>query len=108
MHNQLDNLTFYTCRCSPPSNASAEVQRFWSSMNLTLDTIEWEQLSVKECRNWKGQFMGSACSSNGPYVPDVLFWSVILFFTTFFLSSFLKQLKTKRYFPTKVSPAAEP
>ncbi|XP_038160485.1 sodium-driven chloride bicarbonate exchanger-like isoform X2 [Cyprinodon tularosa] len=102
MHNQLDNLTFYTCRCSPPSNASAEVQRFWSSMNLTLDTIEWEQLSVKECRNWKGQFMGSACSSNGPYVPDVLFWSVILFFTTFFLSSFLKQLKTKRYFPTKV------
>ncbi|OWK02776.1 SLC4A7 [Cervus elaphus hippelaphus] len=33
---------------------------------------------------------------------DVLFWSVILFFTTFFLSSFLKQFKTKRYFPTKV------
>uniref|UniRef100_A0A8C1ASP1 Solute carrier family 4 member 7 n=1 Tax=Cyprinus carpio carpio TaxID=630221 RepID=A0A8C1ASP1_CYPCA len=38
----------------------------------------------------------------GPYIPDVLFWSVILFFTTFFLSSFLKQFKTKRYFPTKV------
>lgn len=46
--------------------------------------------------------MGSACGHLGPYVPDVLFWSVILFFTTFFLSSFLKQFKTRSYFPTKV------
>uniref|UniRef100_A0A667ZHW9 Anion exchange protein n=1 Tax=Myripristis murdjan TaxID=586833 RepID=A0A667ZHW9_9TELE len=38
----------------------------------------------------------------GPFIPDVLFWSIILFFTTFFLSAFLKQFKTKRYFPTKV------
>lgn len=50
----------------------------------------------------KGQFVGSACSLNGPYVPDVLFWSIILFFATFFLSSFLKKFKTMRYFPTKV------
>ncbi|CAB1334698.1 unnamed protein product [Coregonus sp. 'balchen'] len=50
----------------------------------------------------RGELFGPACSHHGPYIPDVLFWSVILFFTTFFLSSFLKQFKTKLYFPTKV------
>uniref|UniRef100_A0A8B9K177 Solute carrier family 4 member 7 n=1 Tax=Astyanax mexicanus TaxID=7994 RepID=A0A8B9K177_ASTMX len=47
-------------------------------------------------------FVGSACGHHGPFIPDVLFWSIILFFTTFFLSSFLKQFKTERYFPTRV------
>ncbi|XP_056236588.1 sodium bicarbonate cotransporter 3-like isoform X8 [Seriola aureovittata] len=102
MHNQLDNLTFYTCQCSPPANVSAEHQQIWSKRNLTSGDIEWEQLSVKDCGDLHGEFVGSACGHDGPYVPDVLFWSVILFFTTFFLSSFLKQFKTKRYFPTKV------
>lgn len=101
-HIQLDNLTFYTCRCSAPANASEETQRFWTGRNLTSEGIDWEQLSVQECREMKGVFVGSGCSADGPFVPDVLFWSVILFFTTFFLSSFLKQFKTKRYFPTKV------
>lgn len=58
--------------------------------------------SLQECLELHGVFHGSACGRHGPYIPDVLFWSVILFFTTFFLSSFLKQFKTKRYFPTKV------
>nr|XP_020473003.1 sodium bicarbonate cotransporter 3-like isoform X2 [Monopterus albus] len=102
MHMELDNLTFYTCQCSPPANASAEVQNIWSNKNITSENIQWEQLSVKECLDLHGEFFGSACSHHSPYVPDVLFWSVILFFTTFFLSSFLKQFKTKSYFPTKV------
>ncbi|KAM4579724.1 sodium bicarbonate cotransporter 3 isoform 5-T5 [Odontesthes bonariensis] len=102
MHSHLDNLTFYTCQCSPPANASADVRQAWRSKNLTSENIEWEQLSTEDCRDLKGEFVGSACGHSGPYVPDVLFWSVILFFTTFFLSSFLKQFKTKRYFPTKV------
>ena len=50
----------------------------------------------------QGQFVGTACGHNGPYTPDVLFWSTILFFATFFMSAFLKQFKTSRYFPTKV------
>ncbi|XP_067366331.1 sodium bicarbonate cotransporter 3-like isoform X2 [Channa argus] len=102
MHNDLDNLTFYTCQCSPPFNASAEVQQIWSRKNLTSENIQWEQLGVKDCLEFHGEFVGSACSHQSPYVPDVLFWSVILFFTTFFLSASLKQLKNKRYFPTKV------
>nr|QOU09176.1 solute carrier family 4 member 7A [Lateolabrax maculatus] len=102
MHSQLDNLTLYTCQCSPPANASAEALQMWSNNNFTSENIQWEQLTVKDCVDLHGEFVGSACSHDGPYVPDVLFWSVILFFTTFFLSSFLKQFKTKRYFPTKV------
>ncbi|TDH11223.1 hypothetical protein EPR50_G00058610 [Perca flavescens] len=102
MHGTLDNLTFYTCKCSPPANASAEVLQIWSQRNITSESIEWGELTVKDCVDLHGEFVGSACSHEGPYVPDVLFWSVILFFTTFFLSSFLKQFKTKRYFPTKV------
>uniref|UniRef100_A0A673IQ87 Anion exchange protein n=1 Tax=Sinocyclocheilus rhinocerous TaxID=307959 RepID=A0A673IQ87_9TELE len=82
MHDNLDNLTFYTCQCSPPSNITEKM--------------------VQNCKKLHGEFVGPACGHNGPYIPDVLFWSVILFFTTFFLSSFLKQFKTKRYFPTKV------
>ncbi|MCI4391114.1 hypothetical protein PGIGA_G00130550 [Pangasianodon gigas] len=54
------------------------------------------------CKKLQGVFVGPACSAHGPFIPDVLFWSIILFFTTFFLSAFLKQFRTKRYFPTRV------
>uniref|UniRef100_A0A8C2ZMZ4 Anion exchange protein n=1 Tax=Cyclopterus lumpus TaxID=8103 RepID=A0A8C2ZMZ4_CYCLU len=54
------------------------------------------------CKTLHGEFVGPACGHHGPYIPDVLFWSLILFFTTFFLCSFLKQFKTERYFPTRV------
>ncbi|XP_038132938.1 sodium bicarbonate cotransporter 3-like isoform X6 [Cyprinodon tularosa] len=103
MHNNLDNLTFYSCQCSPPANISDQ-----SLMNLNLteynssDSIPWSNLNVSMCKLLHGEFVGSACGHHGPYIPDVLFWSIILFFTTFFLSSFLKQFKTERYFPTKV------
>lgn len=54
-----------------------------------------------------GEFMGSACARHGPYTPDVLFWSCILFFTTFILSSTLKTFKTSRYFPTRVGSCSD-
>lgn len=58
---------------------------------------------MQSCVDLKGAFHGSACGHHGPYIPDVLFWSVILFFSTVAMSSFLKEFKTSRYFPTKVS-----
>ncbi|KAK1806612.1 hypothetical protein P4O66_005117, partial [Electrophorus voltai] len=100
MHNHLDNLTFYTCQCSPPANYTPELT--WNVSGYTPDSINWSELDVSTCRKLRGEFVGAACSHHGPYIPDVLFWSVILFFTTFFLCSFLKQFKTKRYFPTRV------
>ncbi|OXB77745.1 UNVERIFIED_CONTAM: hypothetical protein H355_013133 [Colinus virginianus] len=102
MHNNLDRLTLYSCICSEPQNPSNETLKAWGKMNKSVETIVWSNLTVTECLEFHGVFQGSACGHHGPYIPDVLFWSVILFFTTFFLSSFLKQFKTKRYFPTKV------
>ncbi|KAM6450480.1 sodium bicarbonate cotransporter 3 isoform 6-T6 [Liasis olivaceus] len=101
MHNDLDKLTLYSCVCAEPPNPSNKTLELWMKANQSLGTIPWTNLTVKECNNLHGIFVGSACGQHGPYFPDVLFWSVILFFTTFFLSSFLKQFKTKRYFPTK-------
>uniref|UniRef100_A0A8K9UDN2 Anion exchange protein n=1 Tax=Oncorhynchus mykiss TaxID=8022 RepID=A0A8K9UDN2_ONCMY len=102
MNNKLDNLTFYICQCSPPVNATPEIQQVWNHSGVAPESISWTQLDVDECSRLRGEFIGPACGQHGPYIPDVLFWSVILFFTTFFLSSFLKQFKTKLYFPTKV------
>ncbi|KAM9404551.1 sodium bicarbonate cotransporter 3-like isoform 4-T5 [Salvelinus alpinus] len=102
MNNKLDNLTFYICQCSPPVNATPEIQQVWNHSGVAPESISWTQLDVDECSRLRGEFVGPACGLHGPYIPDVLFWSVILFFTTFFLSSFLKQFKTKLYFPTKV------
>ncbi|XP_051062763.1 sodium bicarbonate cotransporter 3 isoform X3 [Phodopus roborovskii] len=102
MHNNLDQLTSYTCICAEPSNPSNETIELWERKNVTAHSIVWGNLTVSECKAFHGMFVGSACGPHGPYVPDVLFWCVVLFFTTFFLSSFLKQFKTKRYFPTKV------
>uniref|UniRef100_A0A3Q2KTJ7 Anion exchange protein n=2 Tax=Equus TaxID=9789 RepID=A0A3Q2KTJ7_HORSE len=102
MHNNLDELTSYSCVCNEPPNPSNETLKMWKEKNVTAHDISWGNLTVSECKTFHGVFVGSACSLHGPYIPDVLFWCVILFFTTFFLSSFLKQFKTKRYFPTKV------
>ncbi|XP_075861960.1 sodium bicarbonate cotransporter 3 isoform X4 [Microcebus murinus] len=102
MHNNLDELTSYSCVCSEPPNPSNETLELWNKENITAHNISWGNLTVSECKTFHGVFVGSACGHHGPYIPDVLFWCVILFFTTFFLSSFLKQFKTKRYFPTKV------
>ncbi|KAA0702795.1 Sodium bicarbonate cotransporter 3 [Triplophysa tibetana] len=101
-HDNLDNLTFYTCQCSPPANITQNTIQSWNQSSFTPDNITWSELDVPTCKELNGEFVGPACGHSGPYIPDVLFWSVILFFTTFFLSSFLKQFKTKRYFPTKV------
>ncbi|XP_054670676.1 sodium bicarbonate cotransporter 3 isoform X6 [Grus americana] len=102
MHNDLDKLTLYSCVCSQPEKPSNETLQMWRSMNKSVENIAWSNLTVSECSEFHGVFRGSACGHHRPYIPDVFFWSVILFFTTFFLSSFLKQFKTKRYFPTKV------
>ncbi|XP_062814098.1 sodium bicarbonate cotransporter 3 isoform X5 [Anolis carolinensis] len=102
MHNDLNKLTMYSCVCAEPPNPSNETVMEWKKANKSIESIEWANLTVKGCNDLHGIFVGSACGHHGPYYPDVLFWSVILFFTTFFLSSFLKQFKTKRYFPTKV------
>ncbi|XP_055016293.1 electroneutral sodium bicarbonate exchanger 1 [Boleophthalmus pectinirostris] len=101
-HSDLDKLTLAYCKCSEPDNPNNKTLELWSQRNITAAFVPWSNLSVKECLGLHGQFVGTACGHHGPYTPDVLFWSTILFFSTFFMSAFLKQFKTSRYFPTKV------
>uniref|UniRef100_A0A8B9CXS2 Anion exchange protein n=1 Tax=Anser brachyrhynchus TaxID=132585 RepID=A0A8B9CXS2_9AVES len=102
MHNDLDLLTKYSCNCVEPEHPSNKTLQYWQDYNISASDVPWGNLTVSECKKFHGAFVGRACGHHGPYVPDVLFWSVILFFSTVTLSSTLKQFKTSRYFPTKV------
>uniref|UniRef100_A0A2K6RH75 Anion exchange protein n=1 Tax=Rhinopithecus roxellana TaxID=61622 RepID=A0A2K6RH75_RHIRO len=102
MHSQLDHLSLYYCRCTLPENPNNHTLQYWKDHNIVTAEVHWANLTVSECQEMHGEFMGSACGHHGPYTPDVLFWSCILFFTTFILSSTLKMFKTSRYFPTRV------
>ncbi|XP_034022609.1 electroneutral sodium bicarbonate exchanger 1 isoform X2 [Thalassophryne amazonica] len=101
-HIDLDKLTLAYCRCAEPGDPNNKTLQLWLDNNITASAVPWTNLTVKECISLQGHFVGTACSHHGPYTPDVLFWSTILFFSTFFMSTFLKQFKTSRYFPTKV------
>ncbi|XP_019690511.1 electroneutral sodium bicarbonate exchanger 1 isoform X4 [Acinonyx jubatus] len=102
MHSQLDHLSLYYCRCTLPENPNNHTLQYWKDHNIVTTEVHWANLTVSECQEMHGEFTGSACGHHGPYTPDVLFWSCILFFTTFILSSTLKTFKTSRYFPTRV------
>ncbi|KAK6325277.1 sodium-driven chloride bicarbonate exchanger isoform X2 [Coregonus clupeaformis] len=102
MNNNLQKLTQYSCACVEPKDPSNSTLRYWEDRNITASEVNWTSLEVKECFVFRGEFDGSACGPHGPYIPDVLFWSVVLFFSTVFMSAFLKEFKTSRYFPTKV------
>ncbi|KAK2494083.1 hypothetical protein MC885_008135 [Smutsia gigantea] len=102
MHSQLDHLSLYYCRCTLPENPSNHTLQYWKDHNIVTSEVHWANLTASECQALQGEFTGSACGRHGPYTPDVLFWSCILFFTTFILSSTLKTFKTSRYFPTRV------
>ncbi|XP_039711340.1 sodium-driven chloride bicarbonate exchanger isoform X15 [Pteropus medius] len=102
MHNDLELLTQYSCNCMEPHNPSNDTLKEWRESNISASDVIWENLTVSECKSLHGEYVGRACGHDHPYVPDVLFWSVILFFSTVTLSATLKQFKTSRYFPTKV------
>ncbi|KAG5833999.1 hypothetical protein ANANG_G00281910 [Anguilla anguilla] len=102
MNNNLDKLTQYSCECVRPPDPSNATLSYWTESNISVSELDWQGLNVKECIESRGEFVGSACGPHGPYIPDVLFWSVVLFFSTVAMSAFLKDFKTSRYFPTKV------
>ncbi|XP_051283925.1 sodium-driven chloride bicarbonate exchanger-like isoform X2 [Dicentrarchus labrax] len=101
-NNNLQKLTQYSCACVEPRDPSNETLQYWEERNITASQVNWTMLEVNECEMFHGEFEGSACGPHGPYIPDVLFWCVVLFFSTVFMSAFLKEFKTSRYFPTKV------
>ncbi|XP_063068087.1 sodium-driven chloride bicarbonate exchanger [Engraulis encrasicolus] len=102
MHNDLNKLTHYSCVCTMPEHPSNSTLKYWAENNITAIDIDWRDLDVRGCIALHGHFEGTACGHHGPYIPDVLFWSVVLFFSTVAMSFFLKEFKTSRYFPTRV------
>ncbi|XP_028616379.1 sodium bicarbonate cotransporter 3 isoform X3 [Grammomys surdaster] len=46
MHNNLDELTSYTCVCAEPSNPSNETLELWKRKNVTAYSISWGNLTV--------------------------------------------------------------
>ncbi|XP_043938104.1 electroneutral sodium bicarbonate exchanger 1 [Protopterus annectens] len=102
MYSHLDELTHYYCKCSEPNSPSNKTLLYWQNQSIIPSAVPWENLTVSECHRLHGEFVGPSCGHHGPFTPDVLFWSCILFFTTFVMSSALKQFKTSTYFPTKV------
>ncbi|KAK7893448.1 hypothetical protein WMY93_022600 [Mugilogobius chulae] len=101
-NNNLQKLTMYSCACVEPSQPSNDTLLLWDVKNITPSEVNWTHLEVEECEKLHGEFVGAACGAHGPYIPDVLFWCVILFFSTVSMSAFLKEFKFSRYFPTKV------
>ncbi|XP_044054032.1 electrogenic sodium bicarbonate cotransporter 4 isoform X2 [Siniperca chuatsi] len=76
-----DYVTAYKCECLAPD-----------------PTLDWSQLSKKECLMYGGSLVGKSCK----YVPDLALMSFILFFGTYSMTVSLKKFKFSRYFPTKL------
>ncbi|XP_026535742.1 electroneutral sodium bicarbonate exchanger 1-like [Notechis scutatus] len=102
MDSNLDHLTFYYCRCTAPTHPSNDTLMYWSSQNINPSKVAWANLTVSQCQQMHGEFIGSTCGATGPLTPDVLLWCCILFFTTYILSSTLKKFRSTKYFPKKV------
>ncbi|XP_023330571.1 sodium bicarbonate cotransporter 3 [Eurytemora carolleeae] len=80
-----------SCKCisSQPQNVS-------NVRNIT--EIDWNNLTVSQCKKYGGELVGSSCA----YVPDVFLFSVILFAGTYILCSSMKKFKFSTLFPTMV------
>uniref|UniRef100_A0A8C2FKW0 Anion exchange protein n=1 Tax=Cyprinus carpio TaxID=7962 RepID=A0A8C2FKW0_CYPCA len=87
-----DYITSYRCDCQKPV-----LNVTFSSKQFNFSSLDWNQLSKKECLRFGGSLVGKSCK----YVPDLAMLSFILFFGTYSMTISLKKFKASRYFPTK-------
>ncbi|KAH0623024.1 hypothetical protein JD844_030913 [Phrynosoma platyrhinos] len=109
-----DYVTMYKCECIAPDpgepKSSAHLGKYlwlchpqssdckaWLGWEISR-TLDWTQLSKKECLKYGGSLVGKSCK----FVPDLALMSFILFFGTYSMTVTLKKFKFSRYFPTKV------
>ncbi|XP_071742705.1 electrogenic sodium bicarbonate cotransporter 1 isoform X2 [Lepeophtheirus salmonis] len=76
-----------SCNCLPPDNQTG-----------IRDDIEWNNLTLQDCKSFGGNLIGESCG----YVPDIFFFSLILFLGTFILASELKKFKFTNYFNASI------
>ena len=65
------------------------------------DTFYWKDLDAKKCEQMNGTRIGSGCDTP-VYIPNVFFFSCLIFLGTFALSMSLKMFRNTRFFPNKV------
>lgn len=98
------------CKCVPPTpgnstlsipivNQTEAQKNFLRSNNFsyfTEDSLPWNDTTVSQCKGLNGILEGDTCD----YVPDIFFFSVILFLGTFFFCMTLKKFKYTTFFPS--------
>ncbi|XP_022322170.2 sodium-driven chloride bicarbonate exchanger-like isoform X2 [Crassostrea virginica] len=107
---------FFNCSCQPPVDNST----YFNATNLTMaagptyavqeittmgytnaTSMDFSTLTEEMCTMYNGTMVGPDCGHH-PYVADVFFLSVILFFGTYVIATSLKEFKTSGYFPSFV------
>ncbi|CAL8108823.1 unnamed protein product [Calicophoron daubneyi] len=79
---------------------------YYRSMRIDWNTISekrysWDSLKIREaCVDLNGTWSGVGCEPF--YVPDVFFFSCLLFVFTFFLAISLKGMRSSQFFPSWV------
>merc|ERR1719186_424735 len=109
------------CECTPvavagnstleklkPNGNITEMERVFLRVNNFTDSndnpwveeeeLDWATMSYSQCQGMNGVLKGDNCK----YVPDIFFFSVILFMGTFFFCMSLKKFKYSTFFPSKV------
>jgi HCO3- transporter family len=71
----------------------------WYGSNST--ELDWFSLSEEDCQKNNGTLFGTGCNTPR-YVPDVFFFSCLLFISTFVLAMSLKFFRNTRFFPNQV------
>ncbi|CAH1800495.1 unnamed protein product, partial [Owenia fusiformis] len=100
----------YSCKCES-SNAAADIYMKslgdnattianMTSSNYNTTGVSYD-IPVAECEKYNATLIGKGCHVPH-YVPDVFFFSVILFVSVFAIAWGLKMLRTTRFFPTMV------
>ncbi|KAM6225300.1 anion exchange protein 4 [Rhynchocyon petersi] len=95
--------TAYGCLCQFPGPGGNESQWMKSKdnediVNMDLGLVNASLLSPHECVQQGGHPRGPNCHA----VPDITFFSFLLFITSFLFAVALKQIKNSRFFPSVV------
>ena len=78
------------------SHKSLKVVRYFIAGSNS--SADWGTIDEEVCEDQDGHLVGLGCKK----IPDVFFWSCLLFLGTFTLSYFLKMFRTYSFFPSKV------
>ncbi|KAG7269107.1 hypothetical protein CRUP_008408, partial [Coryphaenoides rupestris] len=122
-NNDLDKLSLYSYVAIPPATHTRTLLQetqdspvhdgpriclAWRDIFIIIRQVHLKKTVVgsggksRDCVEKTGGLWGK-CGAypQGPTVLKMLFWCVLLFFSTVFMSAFLKDLKFSSYFPTK-------